>query len=177
MKAERPWSSSLKDFFLSPTKAMSPLSTRAFTTMKLDIQEVSGEILSIFLWNPKLSTHNTSRMTMKDSSISSKYDIKVFSPDLFIEVKRKIDNRTIFSTARGALIASENYFELSIFMGGSSVELMGFDTTHLSEGQRILINNAHSSIMPYVVAYGMLIHDAIYNGIGIFSLLTIYVCM
>jgi hypothetical protein len=133
-----------------PTKAFSPLKTKTFAAMKLDIEAVSEEILSIVLWNPALVAHNSTRK----SDTNSKYDIKVFSPELFIEVRRKIDNLTVFSTARGALIASENYFEWSVHFGGDS-ELMGFDTTHLREGQRILINNAHSSVIPYVVAYGM----------------------
>lgn len=125
--------------------------------MKLDIEEVSEEILSVFLWNPMLVAHNVSSSKgTQTNPITSKYDIKIFSPELFIEVKRKIDNQTVFSTARGALIASENYFEWSVNLGGSDIKLMGFDTTHLMEGKRILINNAHSSVIAYVVAYGML---------------------
>jgi hypothetical protein len=157
LKADRPWSIINRNGYqLTPTKGMSPLKTKTFASMKLDIYQLSDEILSIFLWNPMLTTNvvnNKAQATTSSStSSSSQYDIKVYSPNMFIEVRRRVDNRTLFSTSRGALIASENYFEWSLYLG--NVELMGFDAMHLREGQRILINNEHSSFLPYVVAYG-----------------------
>lgn len=117
--------------------------------MKLDIQEISDDTLSIQLWKPDDVFFET---VPKKLSADSKYLYKVFSPELFIEVKRKVDNKTLLSTARGPLIASENYFEWSVYLNSAS--LMGFDELYLKEGQRILINNEHSSVVPYVVAFG-----------------------
>jgi hypothetical protein len=151
LKSERPWS--IDDEFV-PTKEVSPLKTVMYESMKLDIVEESDEILSIMLWNPSLMSHNVTK-GLKSFKNTSNYSWKVFSPELFIEVKRKINNETIFSTTRGALIVSENYFEWSVFLGSNDLQLMGFDTTDLKEGHRILINNVHSSVIPYVVAYGM----------------------
>jgi hypothetical protein len=117
--------------------------------MKLDIQEISADILSIFLSN--LDDVKGGNFP-KELSPNSKYLYKVFSPEMFIEVRRKSDNKTILSTARGPLIASENYFEWSFYL--NSITLMGFDELQLKEGQRILINNEHTSVVPYVVAFG-----------------------
>ncbi|CAG9807384.1 unnamed protein product [Chironomus riparius] len=149
LKSERPWS--IDEVFV-PTKEVSPLKTVMYESMKLDIVEESDEVLSIMLWNPSLMSYNVTK-SLKSFKNNSNYSWKVFSPELFIEVKRKINNETIFSTTRGALIVSENYFEWSVFLGSNDLQLMGFDTTDLKEGHRILINNVHSSVIPYVVAY------------------------
>lgn len=132
-----------------PTKEKSPLKTRSFEKIKLDIQEISVNSLSIFLGN---SNDVKSDLNPKKLLKSSEYFYKIFSPEMFIEVKRKSNNKTILSTARGALIAGKNYFEWSIYL--NSTTLMGFDELQLKEGQRILINNEHTSVVPYVVAFG-----------------------
>lgn len=118
--------------------------------MKLDIQEITDDTLAILLWNPDDITVEND--VPKEISPSSKYLYKVFSPEMYIEVRRKADKKLLLSTARGALIASKNYFEWSIHL--NSVDLMGFDELQLKEGQRILINNELSSVVPYVVAFG-----------------------
>jgi hypothetical protein len=117
--------------------------------MKLDIKEISDDIVSISLWNPD---DVTIQNVPGESSVNAKYVYKVFSPEMFIEIKRRADNKTLLSSARGALIASESYFEWSIHL--NSIELMGFDDLYLKEGHRILINNEHSSVVPYVMAFG-----------------------
>lgn len=121
----------------------------SFQRMKLDIQEISDESLSILLWNPD---DVLTESDPKELSTSSKYVYRVYSPETFIEIKRKVDNKTLLSSARGPLIASKNYFEWSFYL--NSITLMGFDELYLSGGQRILINNEHSSTVPYVVAFG-----------------------
>lgn len=132
-----------------PTKDVSPLNTKSLKRMKLDIREITDDTLSVFLYDPDAVA--SERAPGKLSS-SAKYRFKVFSPELFVEVQRKADNKTLLSTARGPLIASENYFEWSFYL--NSLTLMGFDELELKEGQRILINNEHSSVVPYVIAYG-----------------------
>lgn len=147
MELRKPWSS--KEFLL-PTKIASPLKTKAAQRMKLDIQETSDGILSIFLWNPDEIEYEDSNKTKTAANSSSVWN--VFSPEVFIEIKRRGNNKTMFSTARGPLIASENYFEWSIYL--NSAELMGFDELQLKEGHRILISNERSSVAPYVIAFG-----------------------
>lgn len=117
--------------------------------MKLDILEISDDTLTIQLWNPDNVVVESDH---KELSVNTKYLYKIFSPEMFVEIKRTVDNKTILSSARGPFIASENYFEWSIYL--NSIELMGFDELNLKEGQRILINNEHSSVVPYVIAFG-----------------------
>lgn len=144
----RPVSSSDKYFI--PTIGISPLRTVAISKMEFDIQELSAESLLISLWNPE----DVSRIQIENSSFkNSKYGYKVFSPELYVEVWRKSNNKTILSTARGPLIASKNYFEWTLHL--NTMQLMGFDELSLKEGHRILINNEHTSAIPYVVAFGM----------------------
>lgn len=82
---------------------------------------------------------------------SKKIQYKVFfSPEMFVEVKRRSDGKKIFSTSRGALIVSEGYFEWSFHLGNSNVTLMGFGELELKPGQLLLI----SSVMPFVLAFG-----------------------
>lgn len=115
----------------------------------MDIQEISVDSLSIFLGN---SDDVERDLIPRERSMNSLLFYKIFSPEMFIEVKRKSDNKTILSTARGALIAGENYFEWTVYL--NSLVLMGLDELQLKEGQRILINNEHTSVVPYVVAFG-----------------------
>lgn len=115
--------------------------------MKLDIEEIDDETLSIAVRHP-----NEASSTPRAPSIRPKYAYNVFSPEMFVEVKRLANNKTLLTTARGALIAGENYFEWSVHL--NSLALMGFDGLHVKAGQRILINNEHSSVVPYVIAFG-----------------------
>lgn len=139
---------------LTSTRETSPLDTKTFSTMKFNIQPVNDEILSIALWSPKHHARSPSTADNWNKAQSLKYEIKVFEPEFFIEVKRKFDNRTIFSTARGALITSENYFEWSFHLGTGIQLIAGFDELYMREGLRILINNGHKSVIPYVIGFG-----------------------
>lgn len=117
--------------------------------MKLDIEEISDDTLSIVVRNPDdVEPQSASR----EQAVNPKYVYAVFSPEMFVEIKRRADNKTLLTTARGALIAGENYFEWSVHL--NSLALMGFDELYVEPGQRILINNEHSSVVPYAVAFG-----------------------
>lgn len=146
IETSKPWSSSE---FLAPTRALSPLKTKSFPRLKLDLQHTSADTLTIIAWNPDETSLEGG---LGEHLPNSTYTFAVFSPEMFIEVRRRIDNKTILSTARGALIASDDYFEWNFYL--NSTALMGFDELYLKEGQRILINNEYSSVVPYVLAYG-----------------------
>lgn len=119
--------------------------------MKFNVRPLTEEILSIAVWSPQ---HHIQRQQQQTADIRNlNYEIKVFAPEFFIEVKRK--NRTIFSTSRGALIAGENYFEWSFHLGSGVQLIAGFDELfQMDEGRRILINNQHQSVIPFVVGFG-----------------------
>lgn len=146
IETSKPWSSSE---FLLPTRAFSPLKTKSFARLKLDLQHHTADTLTIIAWNPDETSIEGG---LREHHPNSTYTFTVFSPEMFVEVKRTIDNKTILSTARGPLIASDGYFEWNFYL--NSTALMGFDELYLKEGQRILINNEYSSVVPYVIAYG-----------------------
>lgn len=133
-----------------PTKEFSPLKTKSFARLKLDLQHNTADTLTIIAWNPDETSLEDAGLG--EQPLKSEYTFSVFSPEMFVEVKRRVDNKTILSTARGPLIASDGYFEWNFYL--NSNELMGFDELHLKEGQRILINNEYSSVVPYVLAFG-----------------------
>jgi N-terminal barrel of NtMGAM and CtMGAM, maltase-glucoamylase len=143
-----------------PSQETSPWGTKTFSKMKLDIQPLSDEILSIALWSPQHHHHHPPSVFANESIKENqlKYEIKVFKPELFIEIRRKLDNRVIFSTSRGALIVSENYFEWSFHLGAGVQLVAAFDSLRVRNGRRILINNGHSSVIPYVIGFGKYIH-------------------
>lgn len=157
--SNEPWSSSQ---YLSPTKMLSPLSTTAASSVKLDIQEITEDILSLALWNSeKFSSPPTSTLSSSSKTLGTSYSIenernfqyRVFSPEMFVEVKRPSSGKILLSTSRGALIVSDGYFEWSFFLG-SNTTLMGFGELELQPGQILLINNGVSSVLPIVVAFG-----------------------
>lgn len=135
-----------------PTKPFSPLKTKSFARLKLDLQHNAADTLTIIAWNPDETSLEAGGLNEQPQN--STYTAIIFSPEIFVEVRRRSDNKTLLSTARGPLIASDGYFEWSFYL--NSAELMGFDELHLSEGQRILINNEYSSVVPYVLAFGKL---------------------
>jgi len=146
---DRPWDGS--GYWL-PTWQLSPLKTPMTSRMKLDIRELSDDTLAIVLWNPD---QDEVTFEARETFANPAFTYRVFTPELFVEVRRKIDNKTILSTSRGPLIVSDNYFEWSFHLNGTI--LMGFDDLVVEAGQRILINNEHSSVVPYVIAYGKLL--------------------
>lgn len=138
---------------------LSPLSTTAASRIKLDIQEITEDILSLALWNSdKFSSSSPSLATTTlgiSSSIENEknFQYRVFSPEMFVEVKRRSSGKILLSTSRGALIMSDGYFEWSFYLG-SNMTLMGFGELELNPGQILLINNDVSSVLPFVVAFG-----------------------
>lgn len=136
-----------------PSQETSPWGTKMYSKMKLNIQPLNNEILSIALWSPQ--HYNSPQLPVWVANENQlKYEIKVFKPELFIEVRRKLDNRVIFSTSRGALIVSENYFEWSFHLGAGVQLVAAFDSLRVTYGRKILINNGHSSVIPYVIGFG-----------------------
>lgn len=139
---------------------LSPLSTTAASSVKLDIQEITEDILSLALWNSeKFSSPPTSTSSLKTLGTSysieneRNFQYRVFSPEMFVEVRRRSSGKILLSTSRGALIVSDGYFEWSFFLG-SNTTLMGFGELALQPGQILLINNGVSSVLPIVVAFG-----------------------
>lgn len=133
---------------LVPTLLSTPLKTTVIRKMLLNIREINDGTLSIIIYEPdKYKPTNTEATS---DSTSRLYVTKVFDPDIFVEVRRKINNKTLLTTARGPLIASEDYFEWTIFL--NSWMLMGIDDIFLRAGHKVLLSNEHTSVIPYILA-------------------------
>ncbi|CAO1429376.1 unnamed protein product [Diamesa tonsa] len=134
---------------LSSFKVSSPLKTTSIRKMQLYIREINDESLSITIYDP--DKYKPTDKEASSDSTTRLYSTKVFKPEIFVEVRRKLNNKTLLTTARGPLIASEDYFEWTIFM--NSWMLMGLDDIFLRNGHKILLNNEHTSVVPYILAF------------------------
>ncbi|CAO1425198.1 unnamed protein product [Diamesa serratosioi] len=146
MENKRTWSS---EEVLIPTLINTPLTTTFISKMKLNVREINDETLSINIYDPE-KYKPTQTVAATDTS-TRLYKTKVFEPEIFIEVQRKLNNKTILSTARGPLIASEDYFEWTVFL--NSWMIMGLDEILLKHGHKILLNNEYTSVIPYILAF------------------------
>lgn len=74
---------------------------------------------------------------------------------MYVEVYRKLDNTLLFSTARGPLIATNNYLEWSFYLNGTF--LAGLGQLPLEQTDKLLLmNNADNFTAPFVLAYSKL---------------------
>lgn len=134
---------------LVPTLLMTPITTTFISKMQLNVREINDETLSIIIYDPeKYKPTQTEVFADKSTRL---YNTKVFEPEIFVEVQRKLNNKTILSTSRGPLIASEDYFEWTVFL--NSWMIMGLDEIILKHGQKIMLNNEHTSVIPYILAF------------------------
>jgi hypothetical protein len=72
---------------------------------------------------------------------------------MFVEAFRQDNNKTmIFSSARGPLIFSQDYFEWSVYLNHEI--LFGLGRTKLEAGDKILLfNNKNQFALPFLMAY------------------------
>lgn len=83
------------------------------------------------------------------------YEYKIDKLPLIIHVYNKNTNKTILSSGRGPLIASENYFEWSLHLGTDI--LLGLGEFALNERpfKKLLLLNETNNYVPYILAYGI----------------------
>lgn len=84
---------------------------------------------------------------------ATSYSYKVYQPMIFIEVNRFDDNQTLFTSSRGPLIATKNFLEWNVYLGGDIY--FGLGESVLEIGQRkLLFNNGYNAAIPFIMAYG-----------------------
>lgn len=133
---------------LRPVVPRTPRGLSATPALRFSLTEVSDSKLSIFVWNPSV----VSDPANENLSPAKLYDQKVY-PRGVIEVKRVTEPfETIFTTSRGPLIVSDNYFEWNVFLG--SRFLYGLEEGELSPGyKKTLINTEISNTVPFIMAF------------------------
>ncbi|XP_058455187.1 lysosomal alpha-glucosidase-like isoform X2 [Malaya genurostris] len=87
---------------------------------------------------------------------------QIYSPTFFVEVKRKVNNEIIFSTARGPLVVTNDFIEWTLHLGVDI--LFGLGYAVLETGKKyMLLNNQNSSSVPVIMGYNSKTNQ--FNGI------------
>ena len=135
-------------------KKISPVDTEMVESLKMFVQEIDAERLTVHLWNPSKISQS---FPIETAAKENLYEYSIYSPETFLEIRRKSNNKTVLSTARGPLIASQGYFEWTIYLNAKL--LLGMDEIILQEGVKLLINNEQTSPIPYIIGYGEFKHN------------------
>lgn len=82
------------------------------------------------------------------------YVYKIDELLLIIHVYNRKTNKTLLSSARGPLIASDNYFEWSLHLGSDILLGLGEYLLDKKPLKKLLLLNEHDNYVPYILAYG-----------------------
>ncbi|XP_040156395.1 lysosomal alpha-glucosidase-like [Anopheles arabiensis] len=139
---------------LSPYRPVTSYDKAALREVRFDVsvtEETGGRFRFL------LSKINATQDAPMSSKVSlgletADLQVQVYSPTFFIEVKRKIDQEVIFSTARGPLVVTEDFLEWTLHLGADI--LFGLGRAYLEPGSKyLLLNTQNSSTVPIVMGY------------------------
>ncbi|XP_049537383.1 lysosomal alpha-glucosidase-like [Anopheles darlingi] len=155
---------------LSPLRSGTPYVEAALPEVRFDViipEDGSGR-MSFLL--SKANNISSARNQIPTKVMETRdLAVHVYSPTFFIEVKRKIDEEVIFSTARGPLIVTENFIEWTLHLGADI--LFGLGSAYLEPGRKhLLLNNLNTSATPIVMGYNAklkLFNGVIFNTPGL----------
>ncbi|XP_050068566.1 lysosomal alpha-glucosidase-like [Anopheles maculipalpis] len=139
---------------LTAYRPVTPYEKAAIQEVRFDVsvtEDTGGRfrfLLSKMEGNQQPPQSSSSSVTMETADLK----VQIYSPTFFIEVKRKIDQEVIFSTARGPLIVMENFIEWTLHLGADI--LFGLGRAYLEPGTKyLLLNNQNTSAVPIVMGY------------------------
>lgn len=90
---------------------------------------------------------------MQAANDDDAFTYQVFFPSVYVEIYRRDNNRLLCSTARGPLMATNNYLEWSFYL--NAVFLVGAGQFPLVERDNVLMmNNENNFSAPFILAYG-----------------------
>ncbi|XP_053659940.1 lysosomal alpha-glucosidase-like [Anopheles marshallii] len=149
---------------LTPHRPITPYDKSALQEVRFDVSvtEDTGGWFRFLLSKmnaneqPPLSTNTLTKLETVD------HQVQVYSPTFFIEVKRKIDQEVIFSTARGPLVVTDNFIEWTLHLGADI--LFGLGRAYLEPGTKhLLLNNQNTSAVPIIMGYNLKLK--LFNGL------------
>ncbi|XP_058116591.1 probable maltase-glucoamylase 2 [Anopheles ziemanni] len=155
------WSSGTPSV-LSPYRTVTPYDRPALPEVRFDVSVAEDGVGGFrFLLSKMNGTGAPSSMnTMRLET--AELLVQVYSPTFFIEVKRKADQKVIFSSARGPLIMTDEFIEWTLHLGADT--LFGLGRAYLEPGTKfLLLNNLNSTAVPIVMGYNA--NLKIYNGL------------
>ncbi|XP_058058834.1 lysosomal alpha-glucosidase-like [Anopheles bellator] len=153
---------------LTPLRSATPYKEPALQEVRFDVfVPVDGSGRFQFLLS------KTNATVARDTSVkvleTADLQVQIYNPTFFLEVKRKVDQEVIFSTARGPLIVTENFIEWALHLGADI--LFGLGRAYLEPGTKyLLLNNHNSSAVPIVMGYNAklkLFNGVIFNTPGL----------
>lgn len=121
---------------LQPRIATVPFGQSSLPQIRLSIDEISSTHLSLTFYNPQYLTVEGNRLDVKN------YTYEVSSPEINVVVNGT--NGTIFNTARGPLIASNNIWETSFILTNES--MYGLGEIPLREGTAKVLYNYNDGL-------------------------------
>uniref|UniRef100_A0A182NQF0 P-type domain-containing protein n=1 Tax=Anopheles dirus TaxID=7168 RepID=A0A182NQF0_9DIPT len=135
---------------LSPYRAVTPYGKSALQEVRFDVSVTEDEGGRFQF---KLSKVNASKELSASVGLeTADLQVQVYSPTFFIEVKRKIDQEVIFSTARGPLVVTDDFIEWTLHLGADF--LFGLGRAYLEPGTKyLLLNDQNSTAIPIVMGY------------------------
>lgn len=125
---------------------------------------ISADHLRLYLYNETYKPEDTEGIPLN----SSRFRAEVYGPEFYsVQIYRQEDRRSLlFSTSRGPMIASENYWELSLQFPKEAA-LFGLGGLRLSSKPKLLYSSGHRlSANPFIMvldtdgsAYGILFNN------------------
>lgn len=148
------WDEKAKGYFTSKDKT--PFGTNSIKELKITVRELSAESVSIKL-------HEAGEKQEQEQEIEERFlneksfNVTQVQAKLMVEVNRHPDNELILTTSKGALIASQDYWEWNVFLTHELLFGLGHSVIRLSENDTltkvIYKNEQDHSVQPIIWAY------------------------
>ncbi|KAL1380450.1 hypothetical protein pipiens_014191 [Culex pipiens pipiens] len=137
---------------LTPTRNQTPYHKPASPKIFIHLKVLNQSRIQLTLD----TTANQPDTTSTDQPISTvnagDLQAKIYSPTFFVEVSNVTAGEIIFSSARGPLIVTENFFEWTLHLGVDS--MFGLGEAVLEPGRKyLLFNSQNASAVPAVMGY------------------------
>ncbi|EDS28713.1 neutral alpha-glucosidase ab [Culex quinquefasciatus] len=147
---------------LTPTRNQTPYHKPASPKIFIHLRVLNQSRIQLTLD----TTANQPDTTSSDQPISTvnagDLQAKIYSPTFFVEVSNVTAGEIIFSTARGPLVVTENFFEWTLHLGVDS--MFGLGEAVLEPGRKyLLFNSQNASAVPAVMGYNL--QSQQYNGV------------
>ncbi|XP_035897667.1 lysosomal alpha-glucosidase-like [Anopheles stephensi] len=139
---------------LTAYRPVTPYENPAIREVRFDVSvtEDAGGLFKFLLSKMDASEASPLATNTPVTLETADLQVQVYSPTFFIEVKRKIDQEVIFSTARGPLVVTESFIEWTLHLGADI--LFGLGRAYLEPGTKyLLLNNQNTSAVPIVMGY------------------------
>lgn len=138
---------------LTPTRNSTPYEKDPLPKIQINLNVLQQSRLQLLLAAVPLDAAQHELNTEAiDTLETDELEARIYSPTFFIEVHRKHNKEIIFSSARGPLLVTKDFFEWTLHLGVDI--LFGLGEAVLVPGKKyLLLNNQNVSAIPVVMGY------------------------